>query len=142
MLELPLISHNRERLNNVELLPFCALIKAGVKSIMIAHLEVPSLEAKKGLPSSLSHGIITKLLREKMQFDGLIITDALGMKATADYAPPGELEVQAPEAGVDILLCPVDPVKAIESVENAVKQGRLQEEEIDKKVLKVLLAKQ
>ena len=122
-LNLPLIPHDCERLDKVELFPFRQLIKAGVKSIMIAHLEVPSLEAKKGLPASLSHNIVTDLLQKKMQFDGLVITDALGMKATANYAPPGELEIQALEAGVDILLCPVDPVKAIEAIENAVKTG-------------------
>lgn len=141
-LGLPLIPHDRERLEKVELFPFGQLIKAGVKSIMIAHLEVPSLEAKKGLPSSLSYAIVTDLLQKKMQFDGLVITDALGMKATANYAPPGELEIQALEAGVDILLCPVDPIKAIEAIENAVKQGRLQEEDINKKVLKILSTKQ
>jgi beta-glucosidase-like glycosyl hydrolase len=141
-LELPLIPHDIEHLNEIELFPFGQLIKAGVKSIMIAHLEVPSLEAKKGLPSSLSHRIVTDLLQKKMQFGGLIITDALGMKAVANYAPPGELEVLALEAGVDILLCPVDPVKAIESIEAAEKQGRLQEEDINKKVLKILLEKQ
>ena len=79
-----------------------------------------------------------------MKFDGLIVTDALGTKATADYAPPGELEVQALEAGVDILRRPIDPIKAIESIKVAtgIKQGRLQEEDINKKVLKILLAKQ
>jgi beta-glucosidase-like glycosyl hydrolase len=139
--QLPKIMHNRERLEAIELYPYRELIKEGVPAIMIAHLEVPALEEKEGLPSSLSHKIVTELLQEKMQFNGLVITDALGMKAVADRVEPGELEVQALEAGVDILLCPVDPVKAIDAIETAVQQGRLQEEAINKKVLKILQAK-
>lgn len=140
--QLPRIAHNLERLDEIELYPYKELIKAGIPAIMIAHLEVPALEEKEGLPSSLSHKIVTELLQEQMHFEGLVITDALGMKAIADRIEPGELEVQALEAGADILLCPVDPVKAIKAIETAVQQGRLDEKTIDKKVLKVLQAKQ
>lgn len=138
---LPLIPHQRERLDSVELFPFKKLIEAGVRSVMLAHLEVPALESQSGLPSSLSRAIVTDLLQHEMGFKGLVITDALGMKGVADAFEPGLLEVKALQAGADVLLCPVDPAKAIDSIEQAVKRGVLSEDEIDKKVLKVLQAK-
>jgi beta-N-acetylhexosaminidase len=139
-LALPTIAHTRQRLDTVELVPFRALIQAGVKSIMLAHLFMPGLE--KNLPTTVSHTIVTDLLKDELQYDGLIITDALGMKAVADLIEPGELEVRALEAGVDILLCPVDPICAIDAIEAAVHKGRLKESDIDIKVLKLLNAKQ
>lgn len=141
-LELPIINHTRERLDAIELMPFRALIKSGVKSIMVAHLLMPALEKNSKLPTTLSRAIVTDLLKNELQYDGLVTTDALGMKAVADLVEPGELEVCALEAGVDILLCPVDPVCAINAIEAAVNQGRLKESDIDIKVLKLLEAKQ
>lgn len=125
----------------IALYPFQKLIDAGVKSVMLAHLEVPALEKQKGLASSLSHAIATRLLQYKMGFRGLVITDALGMKGASDCAQPGQLELQALQAGNDILLCPVDAAKAIDYIEQAVKEGKISEEEINKKVMKVLHAK-
>ncbi len=72
-----------------------------------------------------------------MGFKGLIFTDALGMKAVADQFPPGEIELRALLAGNDVLVCPVDIVKAIEYIESAVKRGELSEDEINRKVMKV-----
>lgn len=141
-LALPVITHTRERLDTVELAPFRALIESGVKSIMLAHLLMPALEENPELPSTVSRTIVTDLLKKELHYDGLVITDALGMKAVADLIEPGELEVRALEAGVDILLCPVDPVCAIDAIEAAVNQGRLTESDIDMKVLKLLEAKQ
>jgi len=139
--KLPLIAHDIERLKKVELYPYSPLIEAGVRSIMMAHLEVTALENEKGKPSSLSHAIVTKLLKKKMGFKGIVVTDALGMKGATVYAKPGEEEVQALEAGNDVLLCPVDPKAAIAAIVEAVKNGRISEKELDKKVLKVLNAK-
>lgn len=138
---LPLIPHSRERLESIELFPFKRLIDAGVKSVMLAHLEVPALEKKAGLPSSLSHAIVTDLLQKEMGFTGLVITDALGMKGATNVFEPGLLEVKALQAGADVLLCPIDIPKAIDYIEQAVINGLLSEEEIDKKVQKVLTAK-
>lgn len=139
---LPLISHDMHRLQEVELYPFMRMIKAGVKSIMLAHLEIPALEKELHKPSSLSYAVATDLLQNTLGFEGLIITDSLAMKGIADYAPPGELELQALLAGADILLCPVDIGKIIHRIEQAVHEGIITEEHIDKKVLKVLKAKQ
>jgi len=141
-LELPTIAHTRERLDAIELAPFRALIQSGVKSIMLAHLLMPALEKSPECPTTVSRAIVTDLLKKELHYDGLVISDALGMKAVADLVEPGELEVRALEAGVDILLCPVDPVCAIDAIEVAVHQGRLKEDDIDMKVLKLLEAKQ
>ncbi len=139
--ELPTISHPIARLYCVEWEPFRAIIKAGIKSIMTAHLEVPALEPEKGKPSSLSHNIVTRLLKQTMKFKGIVVTDALGMKGASNWAPEGELEVQALKAGNDVLLCPVNPLAAIKAIVEAVKSGRLSQKELDDKVLKVLKAK-
>jgi len=108
---------------------------------MSAHLEVPALESESRLPASLSHAILTQLLRQEMGFEGVIITDGLGMVGVTKYHNPGELEVKALQAGNDILLCPVDVPKAIEAIKQAVLDGRFPEDELDKRVLKVLACK-
>lgn len=139
---LPIINHDRNRLEEIELKPFKAAIQNEVKAIMIAHLSVPSLEPLKNLPATLSKSITTDLLRTQLGFQGLIITDGLGMKGVTDHHAPGELEVQALEAGVDILLAPTDPLQALRAIEQAVKSGRISEQSIDEKVLRILHAKQ
>jgi beta-glucosidase-like glycosyl hydrolase len=139
---LPLISHPREYLDDIELYPFKKLIEANVKSVMLAHLEVPALEKKAALPSSLSYSIATDLLQKEMGFNGLIITDALGMKSVANGYEPRLLELLALQAGADILLCPLDASKTIDYIEQAVKNGIISEEEINRKALKVLQAKE
>lgn len=138
---LPVISHPKERLENIELYPFQTMIQAGVKAIMIAHVQVPVLEPTEGLPSSLSYAISTQLLQKEMGFSGLVITDALGMKGVTNGFEPGELELKALLAGADILLCPLDIPKAIDTIERAVLRGSLSEDELNRKVLKVLEAK-
>lgn len=139
-MELPTIPHGLARLL-IDLEPFKQAIKAGVKSVMTAHLEVPALEKQKGKASSLSHAIVTRLLKQTFGFKKLIVTDALGMKGASEWAQTGELEVQALEAGNDVLLCPVNPVAAITAIVEAVKTGRISQKELDDKVLKVLKAK-
>lgn len=138
---LPLIGHSLEHLRSNELYPFKKLIDAGVKSVMTAHLEIPALEKEAGLPSSLSKAVVTGLLQEQMGFKGLIFSDALGMKGVADRFEPGEVELRTLQAGNDVLLCPLDVVKAIDRIEKAVLNGEISESEIDRKVLKVLDAK-
>lgn len=145
-MELPIIPHGIGRLYCVELEPFRELIKAGVKSIMTAHLEVPALEPEKGKPSSLSHNIVTKLLKQTMKFKGIIVTDAMGMKGASNYTQgkeslPGESAVLALEAGNDAILCSVDPIADIKAIVAAVRSGRISQKEFDEKVLKMLKAK-
>ena len=100
---LPLVNHDVSRLKSVELAPFQKLIDAGVPAIMVAHLNVPALD-NSGLPSTLSKKIITDLLKNEMNFKGLIVTDALNMDGVAKAYPPGEVDARAFEAGNDILL--------------------------------------
>ncbi len=139
---IPLIQHDKKRLYSIELYPFKELIKDGIASIMIAHLEVPAFEPDKNRPSSLSKNIVTHLLKEELGFDGLIITDGLGMQGVRKYLDPGEIELQALLAGNDILLCPIDVPKSISLIKKAFQNGRLTEKKLDHHVLKILMAKE
>ena len=139
---LPIIMHDLDRLEHVELVPFKASIEQGVKAVMTAHLQIPAYEPNKKVPATLSRKINTDLLRNALGFQGLIITDGLGMKGITDHFSLGELEIRALEAGADILLCPVDPLRALDAIEQAVRSGRISEQSINEKVLRVLQAKQ
>lgn len=140
-IDLPLILHDRDRLNNIELYPFVELIKGGVLAIMIAHLEMPALESGHHVPTSLSYSVVTNLLKNELNFKGLVITDALEMKGVSNYYEPGYIELQAFLAGNDILLCPLDVPGAIDLIEQAIRDGRVAEQELDMRVRKILLAK-
>ncbi|MBL4624858.1 MAG: beta-N-acetylglucosaminidase, partial [Flavobacteriales bacterium] len=98
---LPIIGHDLSRLNDVELYPFRQLIEAGIGSMMIAHLYIPSLDSTPNQASTLSKPIVTGLLKEKMGFEGLIFTDALNMKGVSAYFEPGIVDVKALLAGND-----------------------------------------
>ncbi|MDO4782845.1 MAG: glycoside hydrolase family 3 N-terminal domain-containing protein [Capnocytophaga felis] len=138
---LPLINFSSERLNQVEMFPFKQLIDNGVASVMIGHLNIPSLESKAGLPSSLSHHIITDILKSKMGFEGLVYTDALGMKGVSEYLPVGEVEVAAFMAGNDILLMPENLVKGFQAIKKAYQDNKITEERLAYSVKKILMAK-
>lgn len=138
---LPVIKHDRERLDSLELYPYRVGISKGIQAIMSAHLSIPALDSTSNLASSLSEKIITGELRERMGFKGLVITDAMNMKGVSDYYKPGEAEAEAFTAGNDILLMPDDVAKAIQSIKREIKRGRMSEEELDKRCLKILKAK-
>lgn len=131
---------DRTRLDQVELAPFRTAIRNGVDAVLTAHLRVPSVEPEE-IPATVSPAVLTGLLRKQMGFDGLIVTDALDMKAIADAYPNGESAVRALAAGADIVLMPPDPEAAIDAVVRAVKQGRLTAKRIDESVAKVAAAK-
>lgn len=139
---LPLILHDRERLDDIELYPFRELIKGGVKSIMVGHLNIPALDPKENQASSLSKPIVSDLLKKELGYEGLIITDAMNMKGVADRYPPGEVDVQVLLAGNDMILMPVDVSKTIAAIKAAIEQGVLTPEDIDERARKVLEAKQ
>lgn len=141
-LDLPCIPHTLERIHDTELYPFKHLIREGVQSIMIAHLEVPVLEPTANLPSTLSYNIVTNLLKKELGFHGLVITDGLGMRGVTKHHQPGEIELKALLAGNDILLCPLDVPKATNLIKQALKDGRLSAQELDQHVLKILRAKE
>jgi beta-glucosidase-like glycosyl hydrolase/CubicO group peptidase (beta-lactamase class C family) len=115
-LTLPLVSAKKKDLRKTELLPFQYLIDHGVASIMTAHLSVPALDKNKKRPTSLSYKVVTKLLKKKMGFDGLIVTDGLDMKGVTKYYKRGNVAKEAFMAGNDILLIPADVKASVESI--------------------------
>lgn len=139
--DLPLISKSFAQLDSTELYPFKELFKAGVGSVMIAHLAIPAIDTTTNRPTSLSPNNINELLREDLKYDGLTFTDALEMKGVAKYFPAGEAAVQALIAGNDMLCLPENVPAAIEAITQAIKQKRLKWKEIDAKVKKVLFSK-
>jgi beta-N-acetylhexosaminidase len=136
---LPVIRAARVRLNRVELPPFRKAVKDGVSMIMVAHLLVPALDPEN--PTTFSKKTITALLREGMEFDGLIVSDALDMGALAHTYSPQEIAVRAVEAGIDILLHPRDAQATIDAVVSAVEQGRLTHQRIGESVERIMAAK-
>ena len=139
--ELPILDFTRERLDSIELKPFQRAINNGISSIMVAHLSVPAYESKEGKPSSLSRSIITDLLKDKLGFKGLVISDALNMKGVANYAKDGETEVEAFLAGMDILLMPKNVRASKEALLKAYNRGKISERRLAYSVKKILLAK-
>lgn len=139
--DLPVIKHSPERLDSLELMPFRVLTQLGVRSMMSAHLSVPSLDDRPNRPSSLSDKIVTGILRNEMHFDGLVFTDGLEMKGVADHFKPGDMEIEALKAGNDVLLLPINIEKAFNKIKDAVLSGAIDESIIDQKVRRILNAK-
>jgi beta-N-acetylhexosaminidase len=140
-LKLPKIDQPKERIESLELVPFRAAIQHGVDSIMTAHLSVPAFEPEPE-PATVSHNILTGLLRDELGFKGIIVTDAMEMQAVAALYPSGEAAVRAIEAGADVVLMPTDPGACIRAIEAAVRSGRISRQRIDASAAKVLAAKQ
>ncbi|WP_456867383.1 glycoside hydrolase family 3 N-terminal domain-containing protein [Galbibacter sp. BG1] len=138
---LPTITFSKERIDSVELYPYKQLIPKGLASVMVAHLSVPSLESRPGFPSSISEGIVTGLLKDKLQFNGLIFTDALEMKGVANYADSGNVDLSAFLAGNDMLLISADTPEGIKKLTEAYTNGIITEERLAYSVKKVLKAK-
>ncbi|WP_322972528.1 glycoside hydrolase family 3 protein [Pseudalkalibacillus salsuginis] len=133
---LPIINHDLETLHEVDLKPFKAAIDAGIDAIMPAHIVVPALD-DSGLPATLSKPILTDLLRKEMGFDGVIITDSLGMSG-ANVVPPDRVPVEAFIAGADILLNPPDVPLAYNAVLDAVKSGEISGKRLNESVFRIL----
>ncbi|MCS5697455.1 glycosyl hydrolase family 3 [Cyanobium sp. FGCU-52] len=128
-LELPLLPHDRARLEAIELPPFRAAIKAGVAAVMTAHLLLPALDPER--PATLSPAVLTQLLRGELGFGGLLVTDALVMEAITGRWGAGEAAVLALAAGADLVLMPADADQAIDAIVAAVETGRLSLERIE-----------
>jgi beta-N-acetylhexosaminidase len=139
--DIPRINGSKEYLLQNELYPFIKSIENNVKSIMIGHLEVSSLDSNRKVPASLSHPIITELLKEELGFEGLIITDAIDMRAITKYFSQEEAAVKAVLAGNDIILAPLKPKEVIEAIYNAVIEGVIEESRINESVKKIFFAK-
>ena len=140
-LDLPVVSHNLERLNSVELAPFKALLDKKIGGVMVAHLYVPALEKQSGIPASVSYDIITNLLKKSYQYNGLIITDALNMNAVAKKFPAGELDLRAFKAGNDIMLFSQDVPNGKALIKAALDKGEITENRLAESVKKILKTK-
>lgn len=139
--DLPIIAHSRTRLDSIELFPFRKLINEGIGSIMTAHLSLPSLDSTSGLPSTLSPVIIKDLLETRMEFKGLVITDAMNMQGITKYFKPGEADAKALVAGNDVIEFVTDVETAIKETESYILSKKLTNEDIALKCRKILAMK-
>ena len=140
-LDLPVINKSRTELDSNELKPFRELINAGIGSVMVAHLSIPSIDSGEHRATSISKNTVTGVLRNDIGFSGLTFTDALDMKGVAKYFPGGVISVEALIAGNDMLCLPEDVGKGIEAIKQAIDSNRLSWDDINSKVKKVLKAK-
>lgn len=139
--DLPQLKFTAGRLDSLEMYPFRELIKAGASGVMIAHMNIPSLDKTPNLPSSLSKHIVTDVLKKRLGFQGLTFTDAMDMKGVVKHFRNGEADVRAILAGNDLLELSENSARAIDMVLKAVRQGRLTQPDIDTRVKKILAAK-
>ena len=139
--DLPLVPRTLSQLDSIELYPFKQMIAAGVKSVMVAHLEVPALDTTPHVPTTLSKNAVTGLLKETLGFKGLIFTDALNMQGVTKYFPAGDADLRAFEAGNDVLLFPQDVPAAIGKIKNAIDSNIIPQAALETSVKKILAAK-
>ncbi len=140
-LDLPVINKDRQQLDSLELYPFRALFKAGVGSVMIAHLYIPAIDNTPNRATSLSYNNVTKLLRKQLHYQGISFTDALEMKGVTKFYPDGDASVQSLIAGNDMLCLPGDVALSLEKINAALREKKLRWKDIDARVKKVLYAK-
>ncbi|MDD3004075.1 glycoside hydrolase family 3 N-terminal domain-containing protein [Flavobacterium sp.] len=135
---LPTIDFSKEHIEDVELYPYKKLFEEGLASVMVAHLNVPSMETRENFPSSLSYNIVTEVLQKQLGFDGLIFTDALNMKGASNYKKPGEIDLAAFLAGNDVLLFAENVPLALEKICVAYQDSIISEERLQHSVKKIL----
>jgi beta-N-acetylhexosaminidase len=135
---LPVIRHDRERMDSVELRPFKDAIEAGMGAIMTAHISVPALNGGIREASTLSPLVMTRILRDELGFEGIVFTDAMDMAAIARMHSAGEAAVRAIEAGADVILMPPNVQQAIDGIVEAIRTGRLDEARVNTSVMRVL----
>ncbi|GGD93370.1 glycoside hydrolase family 3 N-terminal domain-containing protein [Planktosalinus lacus] len=138
---LPSISFSKQRIDSIELYPYKELFKRGLASVMVAHLNVPSLEPRQNYPSVLSRPIVTDLLKRDLGFQGLIFTDALNMKGVSNFTSPGEVDLAAFKAGNDVLLISENVPRAVSIIVENYQKGTITEERLEHSVKKILMAK-
>lgn len=139
-LDLPVISHNLERLHQVELVPFKQCIAAGADAIMSAHVYFPALEGEANLPATLSRSVITGLLREELGFDGVVTTDCMEMDAIAKGIGTVNGSVKAVQAGIDLVM--VSHIhdlqeQAILKIAEAIERGDIDEAQVDRSIERI-----
>jgi beta-glucosidase-like glycosyl hydrolase/CubicO group peptidase (beta-lactamase class C family) len=139
---LPVLKHNRSRLDSIEIYPFTRLINEGLGSIMVAHLFIPAIEKTENTATTLSNQLVSKILKDSLGFKGLVFTDALNMKGVSKFYKPGEVDLKAFLAGNDVMLYCENVPKTIESIKAAVDSGVISVNEIDTRCRKILYAKE
>ena len=140
-LALPTITHNYDRIESLELVPFRATIENGLQSVMSAHIAYPNISENVGRPTTLDESILQRILVDTLNFDGLIVTDGLEMQGITDHYSPGEAVILSLLAGADVMLISPDELTAIADVEKAVEKGRISEERIEHSARKLLKLK-
>jgi len=140
-LALPIINHDFARIDSLELLPFRVNINNGLKSVMSAHIAYPNMSPNGDLPGTMDRFILNDILRDSLNFEGLIVTDGLEMKGISDNYSPGEAVIRSLKAGADMMLISPDAMGAIDEIQKAVERGNLSEDRIDQSVRKILQLK-
>lgn len=139
-LDLPVVNVSKSRLDSIELVPFRAAVDAGLGAMMTFHGVLPALDSS-GVPATLSRPVLGTLLRDQLKFDGLIVTDAMDMQGVVKQFGAAESNKRAIQAGADVLLMPKDTRAAIDAVIDGIKEGRYDEERINRSVRRVLALK-
>lgn len=139
--DLPVLPFSRERLDTLELYPFKRLIRDGVAAVMVAHLHIPVYESRPHFPATLSPAIITGLLQKKLNFKGLVFTDAMEMKAVTKNFEAGEAEALAIMAGNDMICLPLNVETAINKILQYIDKGKISMAQINQSVKKILRLK-
>lgn len=139
--DLPIINKSLQELDTLELFPFKELFKAGVGSVMVAHLYIPSIDKTANRATSISPKAIQGLLRDDLKYQGLTFTDALEMKGVQKFFPGGQAAVEAIIAGNDVLCLPLDVPETIQTIKKAIEQKKLSWSDIELHCKKVLKAK-
>lgn len=139
--DLPQINHSIERLDSIELMPFRSLIKQGIGSVMIAHLNIPAIDNRSNRPTTLSKSAVTDLLRNKLTFNGLIFTDAMEMKGVTKHFAPGDADKEAFIAGNDIILLPENLGAGFKSIKKGIEDKSIPLERLENSVKRILRAK-
>jgi beta-glucosidase-like glycosyl hydrolase/CubicO group peptidase (beta-lactamase class C family) len=138
---LPILPFGMDRLETVELIPFRELVDNGIMSVMIGHLAFPQVEPDSTVPATLSSRVTTEILRKELDFDGLIVTDALDMAGVTVNFTTGEVALRAFKAGADMLLLSEDPYAARSAILRAIERGEISEARLDESLTRILRAK-
>ena len=140
-LSMPSIPYSLERLERVEWVPFRAAVKVGVDLVMVGHIRLSGLDVETDLPASLSHQALTDILRDRIGFEGIVISDALNMGAITSQYQSDQASLLAFQAGCDILLMPDDLDSSYKAVLSAVQSGIISESRLNQSVRRILLLK-
>ena len=135
---LPVVNATLDHIEKVELYPYKRMFDEGLVSVMVAHLNVPSLEPREGYPTSISYSVVNNLLKVQLGFDGLIFTDALNMKGASNFKKPGDIDFEAFLAGNDILLFAENVPLAVEKISSGYRDGLISENRLAESVKKIL----